>query len=100
MINCVIVALILLIVAIPEGLPMTVTVSLAYSVLQMSDDDNLLVRDVDSVERVGQITDLVLGKTGTMTTEEMTVHSFFAQNHKVLNSRPNTFQYCELDEQI
>jgi len=100
MINCVIVALILLIVAIPEGLPMTVTVSLAYSVLQMSEDDNLLVRDVDSVERVGQITDLVLGKTGTMTTEEMTVHSFFAQNHKVLNSRPNTFQYCELDEQI
>ena len=100
MITCVIVALILLIVAIPEGLPMTVTVSLAYSVLQMSEDDNLLVRDVDSVERVGQITDLVLGKTGTMTTEEMTVHSFFAQNHKVLNSRPNTFQYCELDEQI
>jgi Ca2+-transporting ATPase len=91
MVNCIIVALILLIVAIPEGLPMTVSISLAFSVLQMSNDDNLLVRDVDSVEKVGQITDLVLGKTGTMTTEEMTVHSFFAQNHRVLNSRPNTF---------
>ena len=100
MVNCVIVALILLIVAIPEGLPMTVSISLAFSVLQMSNDDNLLVRDVDSVEKVGQITDLVLGKTGTMTTEEMSVHSFFAQNHRVLNSRPNTFQYCELDEGI
>jgi Ca2+-transporting ATPase len=100
LVNSIIVALILLIVAIPEGLPMTVSVSLAFSVLQMSEDDNLLVRDVDSVEKVGQITDLVLGKTGTMTTEEMTVHSFFAQNHKVLNSRPNTFQYCELDEGI
>jgi len=96
----IIVSLIMLIVAIPEGLPMTVAVSLASSVLQMSDDDNLLVRDVDSVEQVGQITDLVLGKTGTMTTEEMTVHSFFAQNHKVLNSRRNTFQYCMLDEGI
>jgi len=44
----------------------------------MSDDDNVLVRDLDSVEVVGQITDLVLGKTGTMTTEDMEVHSFFA----------------------
>lgn len=100
LVTCIIVSLIMLIVAIPEGLPMTVAVSLAYSVLQMSEDDNVLVRDLDSVEVVGQITDLVLGKTGTMTTEQMEVHSFFAQNHKVLNSRKNTFHNCELDEGI
>lgn len=66
----------------------------------MSDDDNVLVRDLDSVEVVGQITDLVLGKTGTMTTEDMEVHSFFAQNLRVLNTRKNTLQHCELDEKI
>ena len=91
LLNCVIVSLIMLIVAVPEGLDMTMDVSLAYSVLQMSNDDNVLVRDLESVEKVGQITDLVLGKTGTMTTEEMEVHSFFAQGDYKLNSRLNTF---------
>jgi len=100
LINCFIIALLILIVAIPEGLPMTVAISLAYSVLQMSEDDNVLVRDLNSVETVGQITDLCLGKTGTMTTEEMEVVSFFAQDHYVLNSRKNTFCHCELDAMI
>ena len=100
LLDCFIIALIMLIVAIPEGLPMTVAVSLAYSVLQMSDDDNILVRDLTSVETVGQITDLCLGKTGTMTTEEMEVVSFFAQDLLVLNSRKNTFNNCELDAMI
>lgn len=100
LIDCFIIALIMLIVAIPEGLPMTVSISLAYSVLQMSDDDNVLVRDLNAVEVVGQITDLCLGKTGTMTTEEMEVVSFFAQDHYVLNSRKNTFRNCELDQMI
>ncbi len=97
LIDCFIVSLILLIVAIPEGLPMTVAVSLAYSVLQMNEDDNLLVRDLNAVETVGQLTDLCLGKTGTMTTEEMQVVSFYTQNMHVLNSRKNTFLNCDLD---
>ena len=100
LIDCFIVSLILLIVAIPEGLPMTVAISLAYSVLQMNDDDNLLVRDLNAVETVGQITDLCLGKTGTMTTEEMQVVSFYTQNMHVLNSRKNTFLNCDLDQSI
>ena len=100
LIDCFIVSLILLIVAIPEGLPMTVAISLAYSVLQMNDDDNLLVRDLNAVETVGQITDLCLGKTGTMTTEEMQVVSFYTQNMHVLNSRKNTFLNCDLDQRI
>jgi len=90
-VTAIIISLVMLVVAIPEGLPMTVTVSLAYSVLQMSEDDGVLVREVEAVERVGQITHLVLGKTGTMTTEEMRVHSFYAQSLKRLNSRHDTF---------
>ena len=71
------ISVIMLVVAIPEGLPMTVSISLAYSVLQMKKFDNILVRDLASVEKVGLITDLCLGKTGTMTTEEMEVHNFY-----------------------
>ena len=90
----------MLVVAIPEGLPMAVTVSIAHSVLQMSQHDNVLVRDIESVETVGLITDLCLGKTGTMTTEEMSVVNFFAQDIFVKNTRINTFNNCDLDEMI
>jgi len=94
------IALIMLIVAIPEGLPLTVEISIAHSVLQMSKYDNVLVRDLESVQHIGLITDLCLGKTGTMTTEEMEVVNFYAQNIFVLNSRKNTLLNCNLDNSI
>lgn len=78
LVDNIVIALILLVVAIPEGLPMTVAVSLAHSVLLMNKHDNVLVRDLNSVEDVGMINDLCLGKTGTMTTENMTVVSLYA----------------------
>ena len=73
----IVIALVMLIVAVPEGLPMTVMLSLAHSVLMMNKYDNILVRDVNSVEQIGLITDLCLGKTGTMTTEQMEVVNFY-----------------------
>ena len=100
LVDCAVIALIILIVAIPEGLPMTVAISLAHSVLLMSRDDNVLVRDLGSVEQVGLVTDLCLGKTGTMTTEEMEVVNYFTQNLFVLNSRKNTLFNCDLDPDI
>ena len=90
----------MLVVAIPEGLPMAVTASIAQSVLQMSKHDNVLVRDITSVESVGLITDLCLGKTGTMTTEEMHVVNFYTQDLFIKNTRINTFNNCDLDEII
>ncbi len=62
LVDNIVIALIMLVVAIPEGLPMTVAVSLAHSVLQMSKIDHVLVRDLTAVEEVGQINDLCLGK--------------------------------------
>ena len=96
----IVISLIILVVAIPEGLPMAVTASIAQSVLQMSKHDNVLVRDITSVETVGLITDLCLGKTGTMTTEEMQVVNFYTQDLFVKNTRINTFNNCDLDEII
>lgn len=93
-------AVIIIIVAIPEGLPMTVTISLAYSVIRMYKQDKILVRDLNGPERMGQVTDLCCGKTGTLTTEEMTVENFFFQNNERLNSRKNTFLNCYLQDSI
>jgi len=80
LVEAIVIALVMLVVVIPEGLPMTVAISLAHSVLQMNKYDNILVRDLASVEKVGLITDLCLGKTGTMTTEQMEVVNFYTQS--------------------
>jgi len=93
-------ALILLIVAIPEGLSMTVAISLAHSVNEMYDQDSLLVRDLTAPEELGLVNEVVLGKTGTMTTEEMSVECFYTQNLFIKNSRKNTLLNCSLTEEI
>lgn len=80
LVDNIVIALVMLIVSVPEGLPMTVQISLAHSVLQMSEHDNVLVRDLGSVEESGVLSDICMGKTGTMTTEEMEVDSFYTQN--------------------
>ena len=54
----------------------------------------MLVRDLDSVEEAGLLSDICMGKTGTMTTEEMEVDSFFTQKLSVQNSRKNTLMNC------
>ena len=100
LVDNIVIALVMLIVSVPEGLGMTVSVSLAYSVLLMKDYDNILVRDLEAVEQVGLVQELCLGKTGTMTTEEMEVVNFYTQDIFVLNSRKNTFLNCDLDPAI
>ncbi len=68
-------AVIVLVVSIPEGLPMTIDVSLGYSTVRMFEQDKVLVRDVQSLERSGQITELLIGKTGQLTNDWMSVET-------------------------
>ena len=68
-----------LVVAVPEGLPLAVTIALAYSIKKMLRDNNL-VRHLHSCETMGNATCICSDKTGTLTTNRMTVvDSYIAQ---------------------
>eukprot|EP00163_Fabomonas_tropica_P031112 TRINITY_DN728_c0_g1_i2.p1 TRINITY_DN728_c0_g1~~TRINITY_DN728_c0_g1_i2.p1 ORF type:complete len:1060 (-),score=249.55 TRINITY_DN728_c0_g1_i2:81-3260(-) len=65
-------AVTVLVVAVPEGLPLAVTLSLAFSVRRMQSDNNL-VKHLDACETMGNATAICSDKTGTLTTNRMTV---------------------------
>lgn len=65
-------AVTVVVVAVPEGLPMAVTIALAYATTQMLSDNNL-VRVLAACETMGGATSICSDKTGTMTENKMTV---------------------------
>ncbi|OQV19585.1 Plasma membrane calcium-transporting ATPase 3 [Hypsibius exemplaris] len=70
--NAVIIGITILVVAIPEGLPLAVTLTLAVSAKKMMKDHNL-VRNLFACETMGCATTICSDKTGTLTTNRMTV---------------------------
>lgn len=65
-------AVTLIVVAVPEGLPMAVTLSLAYSMRRMLQTNNL-VRKMHACETMGAATVICTDKTGTLTQNQMRV---------------------------
>ena len=74
------VAVTLIVVAVPEGLPMAVTLSLAYSISRMLKTNNL-VRKMHACETMGATTVICTDKTGTLTQNQMQVYktNFFGE---------------------
>ena len=66
------VAVTVIVVAVPEGLPMAVTLSLAYSMRRMLKSNNL-VRKMHACETMGATTVICTDKTGTLTQNQMRV---------------------------
>ncbi len=74
------IAVALIVVSVPEGLPMAVTLSLAYSMRRLLKSNNL-VRKLHACETMGATTVICTDKTGTLTRNRMTVADmhFFLQ---------------------
>ncbi len=84
----VMIAVTLIVVAVPEGLPMAVTLSLAYSMRRMLRTNNL-VRKMHACETMGATTVICTDKTGTLTQNKMQVIETIlsANSHRSDNKR-------------
>ena len=65
-------AIALLIVCIPEGMPLVISMAMAFSV-DMLKGEHLLIKNLDALETSGQLTEILTGKTATLTTGDMRV---------------------------
>lgn len=72
-----IIAVTVVVVAVPEGLPLAVTIALAYSVGKMKEENNL-VRVLATCETMGGADNICSDKTGTLTKNEMEVVKLWA----------------------
>jgi len=77
--NSIMIAVTLIVVAVPEGLPMSVTISLALSMRKMLKENNL-VRKLHACETMGATTVICTDKTGTLTKNKMKVREFKTYN--------------------
>ena len=68
----------LLAVCIPEGMPLVISMAMAFSV-QALKKENLLIKNLDGLETSGQLVDVVTGKTATLTEGEMCVEVIHSQ---------------------
>jgi len=59
--------IVLVVVAIPEGLPLTIQIAIAFSVIRMHRDWNIIVRKQAALENIAEVEELIVGKTSVLT---------------------------------
>ncbi|CAJ1945186.1 unnamed protein product [Cylindrotheca closterium] len=75
-------------VAVPEGLPLAVTLALAFSSNKMMKEQNL-VKHLDACETMGCATTICTDKTGTLTANKMTARALYTSEENIVLSDPN-----------
>ena len=72
LLNYFLIAVALLVVCIPEGMPLVISMAMAFSVDSLK-EQHLLIKNLDALETCGQVVDILTGKTATLTTGDMEV---------------------------
>lgn len=87
----------IVVVAVPEGLPLAVTIALAYSTKKMLADKNL-IRHLAACETMGNATNICSDKTGTLTENRMTVVKGVFANKEYGDTSPESSVVCDISK--
>lgn len=82
---------------VPEGLPLAVNITLAFIVKTMR-KNKVLIKNMESPEKISTIRHICTGKTATLTTNKMKVESFYANSRLVQNKKWNTLTHCDYEK--
>jgi P-type E1-E2 ATPase len=93
------IAITIVIVAVPEGLPLAVSIAMAFSIDIMK-RDQLLVKNLEACETMGTVTEICTGKTATLTQNDMTVNSFYIAGQLYKNSTKYAFVESGIDKNV
>mmetsp|Transcript_6400 Transcript_6400/g.5706 ORF Transcript_6400/g.5706 Transcript_6400/m.5706 type:complete len:393 (+) Transcript_6400:652-1830(+) len=96
LVSFLIIAITVIVVAVPEGLPLAVTIALAFSVMKMKKENNL-VRKLHASETMGGANEICTDKTGTLTKNLMSVMEFYTQD-RVYEGRPVNFSTLKVSQ--
>lgn len=94
--NIGIIAVVIMIVAIPEGLPLSVSLAMSFSVNKLK-NEAILIKNVESVQKMAMCHEVCVSKTGCLTKSEMRVGKFQlldsveVHDHGMLNGSLNFF---------
>ena len=80
-------SIVLIVAAVPEGLPTTVAISLTLNVLRLA-KSNALIKKLVATETVGSVSVICSDKTGTLTKNKMELLSFFGPDCRVVEVPP------------
>ena len=92
LLNIIMLCVSIIVVVVPEGLPLAVTLSLAFSVNKLMENNNL-VRKMHACETMGGANYICTDKTGTLTKNEMSVFQILTGKHTY-----QLKQYREMDD--
>ena len=90
-----IVGVAIIVVAVPEGLPLAVMISLAYSVQRMLEDNNFVKR-LTSCEIMGGANNICSDKTGTLTMNLMTWTQIWSGHDQKIDNAAAAVDECKL----
>lgn len=89
----------IVIVAIPEGLPLAISISMAFSVDTMK-NDKLLVKKIKACEELGYIKEICTGKTATLTKNDMTVNNIYIDRQSLIASSTTLKELHEMSPKV
>ena len=95
--NIIILCISIIVLAVPEGLPLTVNLSLAFSVNKLMEHNNL-VRKMHACETMGGANYICTDKTGTLTKNEMSVNMILTGKNIIELSQNNPKKEDEINE--